>query len=81
MLLCRHSQQRSILLIRKYERCGIVLLTSLVTLAKDPEPFLKSAAMPFYPGVAQGETENVEATSGHPLPRQFACEMDRERPR
>jgi len=69
----------------------LFLLLSAISFAADPEPYLKSAPMPFYPVLArsariegkvslwltideQGNTSEVEATSGHILLRQAAID-------
>jgi TonB family protein len=69
----------------------LFLFVSASSFAADPEPYLKSAPMPFYPGLArsariegkvslnltvdeQGNTSEVEATSGHIMLRQAAID-------
>ncbi len=69
----------------------LFLLLGTISFAADPEPYLKSAPMPFYPGLArsariegkvslrltideQGNTSEVEATSGHIMLRQAAID-------
>ena len=68
-----------------------LLLLSTISFGADPEPYLKSAPMPFYPPLCrqarisgsvtlrfmvneQGDTSDVEATTGHQLLRQAAIE-------
>jgi TonB family protein len=71
-----------------------ILLISTTVLASDPEPFLKSAPMPFYPRLAlqariQGEVivrvqiskagdTSVEALSGHALLRSATMDYVKE---
>ena len=68
----------------------VVLLVNFAALGADPQPYLESAPMPFYPLAraariegevslhftvdAQGDTSEVEASSGHELLRRGAIE-------
>ncbi len=68
-----------------------ILMLSTIASGTDPEPYLKSAPMPFYPSLArmariegkvalhfivdeQGNTSEIEATTGHQLLKQGAID-------
>jgi TonB family protein len=99
--LRRISYSRNTVRYNRYNRQGAIvmsrismvlfLLLSASSFAADPELYLKSAPMPFYPGLAraariegkvslrltvdeQGDTSEVEATSGHIMLRQAAID-------